>query len=60
MADCTVTVHQAIMATHTLDIVIEIVGTLMGDQGWSCEEQVVSSSVLAEDMVSVLMCDGHH
>jgi len=55
MADCTVTVHQAVMAKYPLGIVIEIVCMLMADQCCSCEEQVVCSSVLAEDMV-VRLC----
>ena len=39
------------MATHPPGIVVEIVGTLMGDRGRSCEEHVVCGSVLEEDMV---------
>ncbi len=43
--------HQAVMATHPPGIVVEIVGTLMGDHGCSCEEHAVCGSVLEEDMV---------
>ncbi len=43
--------HQAVMATHLPSIVAEIVGTLMGDHGCSCEEHAVCSFVLEEDMV---------
>ncbi len=43
--------HQAAMATNPPVIVIEIVGMLMGDRGHSCEEHVVCSSVLEEEMV---------
>ena len=39
------------MATHPRGIVVEIVGTLMGDRGRSCEEHTVCGSVLEEDMV---------
>jgi hypothetical protein len=39
------------MATHPPGIVVEIVGTLMGDRGRSCEEHAVCGSVLEEDMV---------
>ena len=43
--------HKATMATHPPGIVVEIVGTLMGDRGRSCEEHSVCGSVLEEDMV---------
>ncbi len=36
---------------HPPGIVVEIVGTLMGDRGRSCEEHAVCGSVLEEDMV---------
>ena len=36
---------------HPPGIVVEIVGTLMGDRGRSCEEHSVCGSVLEEDMV---------
>ena len=39
------------MATLPPGIVVEIVGTLMGDRGRSCEEHTVCGSVLEEDMV---------
>ena len=39
------------MATHPPGIVVEIVGTEMGDQGHSCEEHTVRGSVLEEDVV---------
>ncbi len=39
------------MATHPPGIVVEIVGTEMGDQGCSCEEHAVCGSVLEEDVV---------
>ena len=42
------------MATHPPGIVVEIVGTLMGDRGRSCEEHAVCGSVLEEDMVVCL------
>ena len=48
MANCS---HKGAMATHPPDIVVEIVGTLRGDQGRSCEEHTVCGSVLEEDMV---------
>ncbi len=52
------------MATHPPVIVVEIVGTLMGDRGRSCEEHAVCGSVLEEDMVVRLrkvqvFVDGH-
>ena len=43
--------HPATVATHPPCVVIEIVGTLMGDRGRSCEEHAVCGSVLEEDMV---------
>jgi hypothetical protein len=42
------------MATHPPGIVVEIVGTEMGDQGCSCEEHTVCGSVLEEDVVVCL------
>ena len=42
------------MASHPPGIVVEIVGTLMGDRGRSCEEHVVCGSVLEKDMVVCL------
>ncbi len=48
MADCS---HLAAVATHPPSIIVEIVGTLMGDHGCSCEEHVVCGSVVEEDMV---------
>ncbi len=39
------------MATHPPGIVVEIVGTLMGNRGCFCEEHAVCSSVLEENMV---------
>ena len=43
--------HPAAVATHPPGVVVEIVGTLMGDRGRSCEEHAVCGSVLEEDMV---------
>ena len=43
--------YPAAVATHPPGIVVEIVGTLMGDRGRSCEEHAVCGSVLEEDMV---------
>jgi hypothetical protein len=43
--------HLTPVATHPPGIVVEIVGTLMGDRGRSCEEHAVCGSVLEEDMV---------
>jgi hypothetical protein len=43
--------HPAAVATHPPGICVEIVGTLMGDRGRSCEEHAVCGSVLEEDMV---------
>ena len=40
-----------VASTHPPGIVVEIVGTLMGDRGRSCEEHAVCGSVLEEDMV---------
>ena len=62
MADCSP--PQAAMATHPPGIVVEIVGTLMGDRGRSCEEHAVCGSVLEEDMIVRLrkvqvLVDGH-
>ena len=56
--------HQAAVATHPPGIVVEIVGTLMGDRGRSCEEHTVCGSVLEEKMVVRLrkvqvLVDGH-
>jgi len=39
------------MATHPPGITVEIVGTLMGDRGHSCEEHAVCGSVLEKVMV---------
>ncbi len=36
--------HQAVMATHPPGIVVEIVSTLMGDHGRSCEEYALTFS----------------
>ncbi len=52
------------MAAHPPGIVVEIVGTLMGNRGRSCEEHAVCGSVLEEDMVVRLqkvqvLVDGH-
>ena len=41
----------AAVATHPPGVIVEIVGTLMGDRGRSCEEHAVCGSVLEEDMV---------
>jgi len=38
-------------ATHPTGVCVEIVGTLMGDRGRSCEEHAVCGSVLEPDMV---------
>ena len=43
--------YPAAVATHPPGVVVEIVGTLMGDRGRSCEEHAVCGSVLEEDMV---------
>jgi hypothetical protein len=43
--------NLAIMAEKAMATQVEIVGTLMGDRGRSCEEHVVCGSVLEEDMV---------
>ncbi len=43
--------HPAAVATHSPGIIVEIVSTLMGDRGRSCEEHAVCGSVLEEDMV---------
>ncbi len=43
--------HPATVATHPPAVVVEIVGTLMGNRGCSCEEHAVCGSVLEEDMV---------
>jgi hypothetical protein len=43
--------HQAAMATHPPGIVVEIVGTLMGKTGRSCEEHAVCGSMQEEGMV---------
>ena len=43
--------HPAAVATHPPGVVVEIVGTLMGDRGRSCEEHAVCGSVLEEEMV---------
>ena len=56
--------HPAAVATHPPGVVVEIVGTLMGDFGRSCEEHAVCGSVLEEDMVVRLrkvqvFVDGH-
>ena len=42
---------HTIMARHPPGIVIQIVGTEMGDQGHSCEEHTVCGSILEEDVV---------
>jgi hypothetical protein len=42
------------MATHSPGIVVEIVGTLMGKTGRSCEEHAVCGSMLEEGMVVCL------
>ncbi len=39
------------MATRPPGIVVEIVSSLMGDRGCSCEEHAVCGSMLEEDMV---------
>ncbi len=43
--------HLAPVAAQSPGIVVEIVGTLVGDRGHSCEEHEVCGSVLEEDMV---------
>ena len=43
--------HPAAVATHPPGVVVEIVGTLMGNRGRSCEEHAVCGSMLEEDMV---------
>ena len=40
-----------IVSRHPPGIVIQIVGTEMGSNGWSCEEHTVCGSILEEDMV---------
>jgi hypothetical protein len=52
------------MSTHPPGIVVEIVGTEMGNQGHSCEEHAVCGSVLEEDVVVCLwkvqvLVEGH-
>jgi hypothetical protein len=47
--------HPAAVATHPPGVIVEIVGTLMGDRGRSCEEHAVCGSVLEEDMVVRLL-----
>ena len=39
------------MAHHPTGAVVEIVGTMVGDRGCSCEEHDVCGEVLAEDVV---------
>ena len=46
-----------IMSRHPPGIVIQIVGTEMGSNGWSCEEHTMCSSVLEKDMVVHLQKD---
>ena len=43
--------QPAAVATHPPGVVVEIVGTLMGDRGRSCDEHAVCGSVLEEDMI---------
>ncbi len=39
------------VSRHPPGIIVQIVGTLMGDNGRSCEDHAACGSVLEEDMV---------